>query len=221
MATQKRVLLTGATGMVGSNVLKACLDSERIGTVISLLRRPSGITHPKLKEVIIENFLDYSGREKLFEDIDIAHFCLAVYAGKVSKADYRIITVDFARAFAEMLKSQSPGATFCLFGAAGADASEKSRMMFARDKGAAENAIQEQEFPEAYVFRPGYIYPVQKRIEPNLTYRITRRLYPLLKTLVPNGVISSEHLGRAMVHTGLNGGEKIIFENKDIRAIGV
>ena len=207
--------------MVGSSVLKACLESEKIGSVISLLRRPSGITHPKLKEVIIENFLDYSGQEELFEHIDIAHFCLAVYAGKVSKAEYRIITVDFARAFAEMLKSQSPDATFSLFGAAGADSSEKSRMMFARDKGAAENAILEQGFPAAYIFRPGYIYPVHKRKEPSLVYRFSRRLYPLLKVLIPNGVVTSKHLGRAMVKTGLYGGDRVIFENRDIRSIQV
>jgi uncharacterized protein YbjT (DUF2867 family) len=205
--------------MVGSNVLKACLESDEIGRLISFLRRPSGMEHPKLKEIVIDDFLDYSANEDLFKNVDIAFFCLAVYAGKVSKAEYRKITVDYTRAFASTLKEQSPEASFCLFGAAGADSSEKSRMQFARDKGAAENVVRELGFPSTYIFRPGYIYPVEKRKEPSIMYGLSRRMYPLLKAIYPNGVITSEQLGRAMFKTGLNGGDQIIYENRDILCI--
>lgn len=221
MTSAKTVLITGATGMVGGNVLKACLESEDINKVISLSRRSSGMVDPKLQEIVTDNFLDYSGHEARFENVDIAFFCLAVYAGKVSKQDYRIITVDYARAFAETLKGKSPDAAFCLFGAAGSDPSGKSKLMFARDKGDAENVVMEQGFPETYIFRPGYIYPVVKRKEPNFMYRISRGLYPLLKRIFPDAVVTSENLGKAIFTTGLKGGSQIIFENKDIRSIDV
>ena len=169
--------------------------------------------------MIIDNFLDLSGQEHLFKDVNIAYFCLAVYAGKVSKKEYREITVDYPRVFAGALKSNNPNATFCLFSAAGADSSEKSRMMFARDKGVAENVVLKHGFPESYIFRPAYIYPVEKRKEPSLTYRITRGMYPLLKAIYPAGVITSEHLGRAMFTIGLKGGDRSIYENKEILAI--
>jgi uncharacterized protein YbjT (DUF2867 family) len=219
MTAIKRVLITGATGMVGGEVLKACLASEEVGSVISFLRRPTGLSHRKLTEVIIDDFLDYSGMVEHFRGVDLALYCLAVYQGKVSKDQYRAITVDYTDAFAKILKKNSPEATCCLFSAAGAVSSEKSRIQFARDKGAAENRIFAQEFPSAYVFRPGYIYPVVKRKEPSFTYRITRRMYPLLKAVYPAGVVTSEHLGRAMLAIGLKGGKLNIYENRDILAI--
>jgi len=215
----KNVLITGATGLVGGNVLQACLQNEEVGNVVSLLRRPSGITHKKLTEVIVKDFTDYTDLEGNFKDIDIAFFCLAVYAGKVSKEKYREITVDYSESFTSVLKRQSPDATFCLFSAAGADSKEESKMMFARDKGAAENTVLRLQFPQTYIFRPGYIYPVVKRKEPSVTYRIVRRLYPLLKAIYPDGVVTSVHLGKAIFTIGLQGGDQTIFENKEIRKI--
>ena len=177
----KNVLITGATGLVGGNVLQACLQSEEIGNVVSLLRRPSGIKHEKLREIIVDDFGEFTGKEDHFKNIDITYYCLAVYAGKVSK--------------------------------------EKSKMMFARDKGAAENAVLRLQFPQTHIFRPGYIYPVVKRKEPNFTYRVVRLLYPLLRLVYPNGVVTSVHFGRAIFTVGLRGGNQTIYENKEIRKI--
>lgn len=205
--------------MVGGEAFKACLESEEVGTVVSLLRRPSGMSHEKLKEVIVGDFMDYSNLEAHFRGVDLALYCLAVYQGKVSKDQYRTITVDYTEAFAKTLKQHSPEATFCLFSAAGAVSSEKSRMQFARDKGAAENRVFAQDFDHAYAFRPGYIYPVEKRNEPSFMYRVSRRMYPLLKAIGPGSVIPSRQLGRAMLTVGLRGGKQKIYENKDILAL--
>lgn len=215
----KTILLTGATGMVGGEALKACLASEEVESVISLVRRPTGLSHEKLIELIRENFGDFSGMEKYFKGVDLALYCLAVNQGKVNKEQYRTLTVDYTEAFAKTLKENSPEATFCLFSAAGALSSEKSRMQFARDKGAAENRVFAQGFDRAYAFRPGYIYPVQKRKEPSNMYRLFRRIYPLLKAIGPGSVIPSEQLGRAMLTIGLKGGKKSIYENKDIQGV--
>jgi uncharacterized protein YbjT (DUF2867 family) len=216
---KKHVLLTGGTGMVGGEALKACLANIEVGKVTSLVRRASGVSHEKLNEVLNEDFLDYADQKKHFEGVDLALFCLAVYQGKVSKKEYSEITVDYTDAFARTLKKESPEAVFCLFSASGADSTEKSRMQFARDKGAAENRVFAAGFPRAHAFRPGYIYPVVKRREPNFAYRITRRLYPLMKAIFPGSVVTSEHLAKAMLSIGLKGGDHRIYENPAIRKI--
>jgi nucleoside-diphosphate-sugar epimerase len=211
--------MTGATGMVGGEALKACLKEKEVGRITSLVRRSAGIKHEKLNEVIVKDFLDYTGFEHHFMEVDLALYCLAVYQGKVSKKNYRTITVDYTEAFARILKKESPEAVFCLFSGAGAVSSEKSRMQFARDKGAAENRVFAAGFHRAHAFRPGYIYPLVKRKEPNFTYRITRRLYPLLKAVYPKGVITSEKLAKSMLTVGLKGGDQRIYENPEIKKI--
>ena len=216
---KKHVLITGATGMVGGEALKACLEKEAVGRVTSLVRRHSGISHKKLTEVIVKDFLDYSDLEGHFKNVDLVLYCLAVYQGQVSKDEYRTITVDYVDLFAKTLKTHSPEAVFCLFSAAGAVSSEKSRMQFARDKGAAENRVFASGFPRAHAFRPAYIYPVEKRKEPSLIYGLTRRLYPVLKAIYANGVVTSRHLAEAMLTIGLKGGDQRIYENPEIRKI--
>ena len=162
-----------------------------------------------------------TGLKAYFQEVDLALFCLAVYAGTVSNRDYRKITVEYTEVFTETLKEQSPESIFCLFSAAGADSKEKSRMQFARDKGASENVVFNAGFPRVHAFRPGYIYPVVKREEPSFTYRVVRRLYPLLKVIYPDGVVTSEQLAKAMVTIGLEGGRQAVYENREIRKIEV
>ncbi len=216
---KKTALITGATGMVGGLVLKECLNNENIEKVISISRKPTGIQHDKLIEVIHFNFLDFTGKEDHFKNIDIAYFCIGVYTGAVSKEKFKTITVDYTKVFADLLKDKSPQARFCFLSGMGADQTEKSKMMFARDKGIAENYLIKKEFYGLHIFRPGYIYPVTPRKEPNFTYKLSRKLYPLLKILMPNGVITSEHLAKSMFKTGLHGNDQQILENKSILSI--
>ncbi|MFC2136726.1 NAD(P)H-binding protein [Bacteroidota bacterium] len=210
-------IITGATGMVGRLVLQECLTSPEISKVTSLVRRSAGIDHEKLKEIIVNDFTDYSENEEHFKNQDIAYFCIGVYTGTVLRDEFRRITVDYTKAFADILKKHNPDATFCFLSGSGADQTEKSRMMFAKDKGIAENYIISLEFQKTHIFRPGYIYPVTPRKEPNFSYRLTRKLYPVLKAIYPNGVITSVQLAKAIFNTGLKGGDQIIYKNKTIK----
>lgn len=216
----KNVLIAGSSGMVGSLALRRCLDHPEVGTVTTLVRRPSGIDHPKLHEVVHTDYLDYSSIHDGFNDQDVCLYCIGVYTGQVPEDEFRTITVDVTVAFAEALRARSDKVSFCFLSGAGADQTEQSRMMFARDKGAAENALQALGFDGLYLFRPGYIYPVRPRTEPNLSYRIMRLLYkPILSRIYPNIGIASDALAETMVHVGLYGSGQTILENKDIRSL--
>jgi hypothetical protein len=170
--------------------------------------------------VVHDDFLDFSAISSYFSNQDLCFFCIGVYTGQVSREEFRKITVDTTAAFAGTLKEKSPGATFCFLSGQGADRSEKSRIMFAKDKGIAENILDNLQFRELYIFRPGYIYPVAPRKEPNLQYTILRKLYkPVLSKLFPWATITSEQLANAMIEAGFNGGPKMICENSEIKAL--
>ncbi|MEM7658370.1 MAG: NAD-dependent epimerase/dehydratase family protein [Bacteroidota bacterium] len=215
----KKALLTGGTGMVGSLILKRCLADPEIGEVVTFGRKPSGVTHPKLTEVIHQDFTDFSGLEAHFQAVDIAFHCLGVYTGSVSRELFRKITVDFTREFAEMVYAHSPESMFCLLSGAGADRTEQSRMAFAKDKGISENHLLALGFKQAISFRPGYIYPVEPRDEPNFSYRLFRWLYPLLKGLMAKTSITSEELAQAMFVAGKQGAPQEVLENIGIKAL--
>jgi len=215
----KRVIITGATGMIGNIILRLCLASNAVGEVIILVRKKIDYEHPKLKEVIHTDFKNYSSIASAFRGIDVAYFCVGVYTGAVPDAVFREITVDYTVQFADALKQNSPDATICFLSGDGADRSEKSRMSFARYKGMAENYLIGQAFPHLFIFRPGYIYPVEKRKEPNAGYKIYRALYPLLRLLGKGISIKSTELGESMFRAGLYGADKDTLENRDILSL--
>lgn len=215
--TKRNVLIAGSTGMVGSLVLKRCLEDPRIENVTTIDRRSSGIEHAKLTEIILENFENYTDVKEVFENIDAAYFCIGVYTGAVPKDVFRKITVDYARVFGESLKEGSPEATLCFLSGMGADRSEQSSVMFARDKGAAENILDNLQLGSFYAFRPSYIYPVTPRKEPNLMYRIMRLLYPLTSKFTSS--ITSEQLASVMHEVGMTGAAKNILENEDMLSL--
>ncbi len=212
----KKVILTGATGMIGKYILQHCLKSKDIQEVISITRRNSGIVHEKLTEVKPSSFLDYTGLEDHFKNISSAYFCIGVYTGAVPDAQFKEITVDYTIAFADQLKRHSPQANFCFLSGAGADQSEKSRTSFARYKGMAENHLIGLNFGQLHIFRPGYIYPVENRKEPNMVYRLSRSLYPVIKLMGNKYSIKSTELSAAMFKTGMKAADKRILENQDI-----
>ena len=219
---EKRVIITGATGMVGGCALKICLENQDVSLVTTIGRSRTGINDARLREVVVDDFSDNSALTDVLENQDAALFCLGVYTGAVPDDLFRQITVDYTLAFARALHKASPQAAFCFLSGQGADQTERSRMAFARYKGAAERALLEFGFSRVHLFRPGYIYPVTPRKEPNLMYTITRFLYPFLRRIYPNIGISSDDLAAAMVHAGLYGtgnNENPILENRDIRAM--
>ena len=210
-----KAMITGSTGMVGELVLANCLSSDKISEIRSLVRKPTGKKHPKLTEIVIEDFEDYSNHQKLFKDIDVAFFCLGVYTGQVPDDQFKKITVDYAVEFGKALEMNSPQTTICLLSGAGADMTEKSKTSFALYKGIAENRLTNMNL-EFYSFRPAYIYPVTPREEPNYGYKLIRALYPIMKLFGKKYSITSTELADAIFHVGLNGAYKSILENNDI-----
>jgi uncharacterized protein YbjT (DUF2867 family) len=206
--------------MVGRLVLEYALADDGVRSVMTVGRRPTGIEHPKLREISHTDFMDFSAVRDALSETDVALYCLGVYTGAVPDAELRQITVDYTVAFADALAGASPGATFCFLSGQAADPSGRSRMAFARYKGGAESALEGMGFPRLHIFRPGYIYPVTPRTEPNFTYRLMRAVYPAVRRLYPNIGIRSDDLARAMFVAGLRGTPghaSSILENRDIR----
>jgi uncharacterized protein YbjT (DUF2867 family) len=221
-ASQKRLVIVGATGMVGGYALRYALEDSAVGTVASIGRRKIGISHPKLKEVLHPDFADCSALGEALSAHDAAIFCLGAYTRAVTDTELRTITVDYTVELARVLHASSPGAAFSFLSGKGADPTGRSRMSFARYKGEAENALLAAGFPRVYVFRPAYIYPVEPRKEPNFSYRLMRAIYPAFRMLFPNQVIRADDLARAMVNVVVQQTavrESRVLENLDIQAM--
>ena len=218
----KQIVIVGATGMVGGYALRYALDNSAVKSVTSIGRKRLGISHPKLKEVLHQDFADCSPLAETLSGQDAAIYCLGTYTGAVSDDEFRRITVDYTIEFARVLHSSSPDAAFSFLSGNGADPTGRSRLAFARYKGEAEKALLAEGFPSVYLFRPAYIYPVEPRKEPNFNYRLMRAIYPAFRVLFPNQVIRVDELAEAMVNVVVRGaGERrsLVLENRDIRAM--
>jgi uncharacterized protein YbjT (DUF2867 family) len=198
-AGQTRVVIVGATGMVGGYALQYALGNPTVGSVTAIARKKLGISHPKLKEVLHRDFADCSALAEALSAQDAAVFCLGTYTGAVSDAELRTITVDYTIEFARVFRGSSPDAAFSFLSGSGADPTDRSRIPYARYKGEAEKALLAAGFPRVYLFRPAYIYPVEPRKEPNFSYRLLRAMYPAFRVVFPNQVIRADDLARAMV----------------------
>jgi len=218
----KRLVIVGASGMVGGYALRYALEHPNVERVTSVGRRRLGISHSKLTEILHLDFADCSPLAQTLSGHDAAVFCLGTYTGAVSDAELRKITVAYTIEFARVLRASSPDAVFTFLSGHGADPTGRSRMAFARYKGAAEKALLAAGFPRVYIFRPGYIYPVEPRKEPTRGYRLLRALYPAFRIVFPGLVIRSDDLARAMVDVSVGDtGERasLVFENRDIMAM--
>jgi uncharacterized protein YbjT (DUF2867 family) len=218
----KRLVIVGATGMVGGYALRYALQRPDVEHVTSVGRRKLGISHSKLTEVLHPDFADCSALAETLTGRDAAIFCLGTYTGVVTNTELRRITVDYTVEFARILRASSPDAAFSFLSGSGADPTGRSRIAFARYKGEAEKALLAAGFPRVYIFRPAYIYPVEPRKEPNFSYRLLRAIYPAFRVLFPNQVIRADDLARAMVEVAVQptgDGEVFVFENRDIRAM--
>lgn len=219
---QMRVVIVGASGMVGGCALRCLLDHPDVGQVTSIGRRYLSFSHAKLKQVLHSDFRNCSALAQPTSGQDASVFCLGTYTATVRDAELRTITVDYMIEFARVLRSGSPDAAFSFLSGAGADPTGKSRMAFARYKGEAEKALRETGFPRVYIFRPAYIYPVEPRKEPNFSYSLLRKIYPVFRLLFPNQVIRADNLARAMVDVAIQRREErgnFVFENRDIRTM--
>lgn len=214
------VLITGATGMVGQHTLTFLLQDSNVTSVLSIGRRKTGIEHPKLSEVILGDFLKITELKDQLSNLDACIHCLGVYQNQVSKEDFFKITCDYQKALTDVLEQTSPDLTFCLFGATGADPTEKSSVTFAKAKGRAENLLAETSFPKKYVFRAGYIKPTGTRQPSGWMYKIAIPLSNVAFRLFPKMGITDADLAKAMVYLAVNPNlESQVFENSEIKKV--
>ncbi|HXY29869.1 MAG TPA: NAD-dependent epimerase/dehydratase family protein [Gemmatimonadaceae bacterium] len=217
-----KVVIFGASGMIGSGALLECLDDRRVESVLVVGRRGTGRTHPKLEEIVHSNFFDYSDITDRFTDRDACFFCLGVSSAGMSEADYSRVTYDLTLAAANAMATANPRMTFCYFSGVGTDSSEQGRVMWARVKGRTENALLRL-FTAAYMFRPGYIQPLRGvRSSTPLyqgLYTIVAPLYPLLRRVIPKQLTTTVAVGRALIQVAAVGYGKHIIDVEDINRL--
>ena len=211
-------IITGATGMVGEGVLLECLDHPDIERIVVLNRKPLGLTHPKLREIIVNDFFELEPIARELSGYNACFFCLGVSSVGISREEYRHITFDLTLSVAQVLAGLNPDMTFCYVTGAGTDSSEKGRVAWARVKGATENALLRL-FKNAYMFRPGFMKasPGQKNLKS--WYKYIEWLYPLGRRLYPGGFCTLREVGQAMINAAAKGYPKQILEVRDIVAL--
>lgn len=219
-----KVLLLGATGMVGQGVLRECLLAEDVAEVVTLGRTPTGQRHPKLRELVHADLFDCSAIEAQLGGFDAGFFCIGVASSGMAEAEYTRFTHDLTLAVAQTLARLNPSMCFVYVSGAGADSSETSTTMWKRVRGRIENALQRLPFKAVYVFRPGIIQPLHGIRSKTDAYRwfysLSRPLLPLLRALMPNIVLSTAVVGRAMLAVARRGAPKPVLEAADISALG-
>ena len=215
----RNILIAGSSGMVGSHLLEICQQSEDVDTIYILSRKPSNILHKKIREKIVNDFLNYDNIIPMIKDIDVVFYCVGVYTGAVNRDNFRTITIDYPVALAKAVYTHSPASKFILLSGAGADRTAKSKVMFAKDKGIVENKLFDIYGTHFHSVRPGYIYPVIKRKEPNLSYAFFRVIYPVIKLLGKKYSITSLELAKAIFAIGMNEQKQTVFENDELRGM--
>jgi len=218
-----KILLLGATGMIGQGVLRECLLDPQVTEILAVGRSLSGQTHPKLREILHQDFFDFSAIEAELSGLDACFFCLGVTSAGLTEEAYRRVTHDLTLAAARTLSRLNPGMTFIYVSGAGTDSTERGRIMWARVKGQTENALLRLPFKAVYLFRPGLIQPLHGISSSTRLYRILYRVLgpflPLLKAVAPDSLTTTEQLGKATIHAALQGTPKPVLETRDINRL--
>jgi uncharacterized protein YbjT (DUF2867 family) len=216
-----KLILFGATGMVGQGVLRECLLAPDVQEVFSVVRSPTAQHHERLHELIHNNFWDFSAVESQLSGFDACFFCLGVTSSGMKEDDYRRMTYGITLAAAQTLVKLNPSMTFIYVSGAGTDSTEHGRVMWARVKGETENALLRLPFKAAFIFRPGGIRPLHGITSKTKSYRIlyalTRPLLPLL-THFPKYMTTTEQIGHAVLEVARHGYPKQILESADINS---
>ena len=214
-----KVILTGATGMVGEGVLHECLLHPDIEEILIINRRPSGMTDPKLKEFILKDFSDASSLPTNLSGYDACYFCLGVSSVGMNKETYYDLTYTLTLNFASAVAKQNPNMVFCYVSGASTDSTEKGRIAWARVKGKTENDLMKLFPKKAYNFRPGIMVPTEgaKNVLPY--YKYFKWLIPVIRLFAPNSILTLRELGLAMIHVTIRGYGTQILEIRDIHAL--
>jgi uncharacterized protein YbjT (DUF2867 family) len=218
-----KVILFGASGMVGKGALRELLNDPEVAAVLAVGRSATGQRHAKLKELIQEDVSDLRMLEAELRGYDACLFCLGVSAVGLSEPEYKRITYDLTLKVAQTLERLNPRMTFVYVSGGGTDATERGNVMWARVKGATENALLAMPFARAYMLRPGFIRPLHGIVSKTAWYRALYAamgpVYPLLRRLFPGQVTTTEELGQAMLQLIKRGSGERILENRDIVAL--
>lgn len=212
-------VITGATGMVGEGVLHECLNHPDVGSVLVINRRSCNVTHPKLKEIIHNDFYNLTPIRDQLAGYNACFFCLGTTSVGKKENVYRKITFDLTKTFADTFHELNPGMTFCYVSGSGTDSSEKGKLMWARVKGKTENYILNLGFKDAYMFRPALITPTIGLNNTLTMYKIFAPLIPLVRLFFPGYVCSLRQIGQAMINSVIKGYDKKILEVDDIKKL--
>ena len=218
-----KVIVTGATGMVGKGVLLECLDHSELTEVLSISRKTCGISHPKLKELIHRDFSEFASVAEELKGYTACYACMGVSSAGMKEEQYTRMTYGFTLALANELLKIDPGMTFNYVSGVGTDSSEKGRSMWARVKGKTENDLLNLGFKQAYMFRPGGIIPERGVGPSSKLYRILinnlKWLLKLMKRLAPDKVVDTTQIGLAMIHVTQKGYDEKVLHPKDIQIL--
>jgi len=214
-----KVILTGATGMVGEGVLLECLENPAIEEVLMVNRRHFVKQHPKLKELIVPDFFNLNAHLEELKQYDTCFYCAGISSVGLDEQKYTHITYDTTMAFAIALVQIKPGMVFNFISGSHTDSSENGKVMWARVKGKTENALAKLPFKAQYNFRPGLMNPTSRQQNVKLLFKIISALYPVFKLLMPNNVITLKELGLAMINAAVKGYSKNILEVADIKVL--
>ncbi|MFA6230507.1 MAG: NAD-dependent epimerase/dehydratase family protein [Rhodanobacter sp.] len=219
-----KILLFGATGMIGQGALRECLMAGDVTLVQTVGRSATGQQHPRLRELVHVNLFDCSAIEGQLVSFDACFFCIGVTSSGMDEAAYTHLTYELTMSVAQTLARLNPQMSFIYVSGAGADGSETSKTMWKRVRGRLENALQRLPFRAVTVFRPSLIQPLHGIRSKTDAYRwfyaLSRPLLPLLRALMPGTVLSTEIVGRAMLEVARHGAPKVVLEAADISVLG-
>ncbi|MDN3547450.1 NAD-dependent epimerase/dehydratase family protein [Mucilaginibacter aquaedulcis] len=214
-----KVIITGATGMVGEGVVLECLNHPQVKEVLIVTRKPVAIQHAKLKNLVVPDFLDLTKVTAELSGYDACLYCAGISSAGLNEAEYQHITYDVTMHFAQTLLSIDPAMVFCHISGSHADSSEKGKIMWARVKGKTENALMKLPFKKVYNFRPGFMKPTAGQKNVKSFYKIMGSLYPLFLFLFPNNVSTMREVGLAMINSVLKGYPNQLLEVKDVKKL--
>jgi uncharacterized protein YbjT (DUF2867 family) len=214
-----RAIITGATGMVGEGVLHECLNHPSVESVLVINRRPSEVTHPKLKEILHKDFFDISPIENQLSGYNACFFCLGVSSIGMKEPEFYQKTYVLTMHVAEKLSKRNPDMVFCYISGSGTDSTEKGKRMWARVKGKTENDLMKLPFKSVYLFRPGFMRPTKGLKRTLKGYRYLNWMYPIGRSLFPSFFCTLKELGLAMINSVRFGYGKKHLEVKDIVAL--
>ncbi|WP_172279891.1 NAD-dependent epimerase/dehydratase family protein [Chryseobacterium sp. Chry.R1] len=213
-----KIIITGATGMVGEGVLMECLENPGISEILSISRKPSGKKHAKLKEYIVPDFLSITENDENLKGYDACFFCAGISSVGMNEEDYTKITYDTTLHFANAVLKQNPGMVFNYVSGAHTDSTESGKTMWARVKGRTENSLKKLGFRSAYNFRPGFMKPVEGQVHVKWFFKPIIWLFPVL---LPSQSLTLHEVGRAMVNVVKKGYPTSVLEIRDIKKLAI